>query len=45
MKAKSFRKYIDKRLNKSEIAKIETELYLEFLESLPEDVSKEIIKN
>ena len=44
MKAKSFQQYLEKRLDKSEIAEIEklAELEMEFLRSLQEDVSNAV---
>jgi len=46
MKAKSFQQYLEKRLDKEEIAEIEklAELEMEFLKSLQEDVSKAVAK-
>lgn len=46
MKAKSFQQYLEKRLDKTEIAEIEklAKLELEFLQSLQEDVSKAVAK-
>ncbi|AAO89843.1 helix-turn-helix domain-containing protein [Coxiella burnetii] len=46
MKVKSFRTYLEKRLNKSKIAEIEriAKLEAEFLESLQEAVSKAVAK-
>ncbi len=46
MKAKSFQQYLEKRLDKSEIAEIEklAKLELEFLQSLQKDVSKAVAK-
>lgn len=44
MKTKSFQRYLEKRLDKSEIAEIEkvAKLEMEFLKSLQEDVSKAV---
>jgi transcriptional regulator with XRE-family HTH domain len=44
MKAKSFQQYLEKRLNKAEIAEIEIQAKLEadYLKSLQEDVSKAV---
>lgn len=44
MKTKSFDKYLQKRLDKSEIAEIEklAKLEMEYLQSLQEDVSKAV---
>ncbi|HLB42121.1 MAG TPA: hypothetical protein VJN02_04595 [Gammaproteobacteria bacterium] len=46
MKTKSFQHYLEKRLNKSEIAEIEKQakLEIEFLRSLQEDISKAVAK-
>ena len=46
MKAKSFQHYLEKRLDKTEIAEIEklAELEMDFLKSLQEDVSKAVAK-
>lgn len=46
MKAKSFQQYLEKRLDKAEIAEIEklAELEMEFLKSLQEDISKAVAK-
>lgn len=46
MKAKSFQQYLEKRLDKAEIAEIEklAELETEFLKSLQEDISKAVAK-
>lgn len=44
MKAKSFQKYLEKRLDQSEVAEIEklAKLEMEFLRSLQEDVSSAV---
>src|SRR5580704_9118964 len=46
MKAKSFQQYLEKRLDKTEIAEIEklAKLEMEFLQSLQEDISKAVVK-
>jgi antitoxin component HigA of HigAB toxin-antitoxin module len=46
MKTKSFQQYLEKRLNKAEIAEIEVQAKLEaaYLKSLQEDVSKAVAK-
>src|SRR5689334_15114700 len=46
MKAKSFQQYLEKRLDKSEIAEIEkiAKLEMKFLKSLQEDVSRAVAK-
>lgn len=46
MKAKSFQDYLEKRLNKAEIAEIEQQakLEMEFLKSMQEDISKAVAK-
>jgi hypothetical protein len=46
MKTKSFQQYLEKRLDKSEIAKIEklAELEMKFLRSLQEDVSNDVLR-
>ncbi len=46
MKTKKFQQYLEKRLEKSEIAEIEkvAKLEVEFLKSLQEDVSKAVAK-
>jgi transcriptional regulator with XRE-family HTH domain len=46
MKTKSFQDYLEKRLDKSEIAEIEriAKLEMEFLKSLQEDVSRAVVK-
>lgn len=46
MKTKKFQQYLEKRLEKSEIAEIEkaAKLEMEFLNSLQEDVSKAVSK-
>lgn len=46
MKAKSFQDYLEKRLNKAELAEIEHQamLEMEFLKSMQEDISKAVAK-
>lgn len=46
MKAKSFQKYLENRLDKNEIAEIEksAKLEMEFLQSLQEDISKVVAR-
>lgn len=46
MKAKSFQKYLEKRLDKKEISEIEQQakLEMEFLKSMQEDISKAVAR-